>query len=182
MKKHLFKALLLSTSILTLGATVIPNGVVFATEQIAINNSEDSTLSINNYSTTTYDSATDTTTVTITDQQLVDFMQNQGLEVPQELLNSARSRSAGVTKIVWHGKARNGNVDLYLSKATMVSLRASYTGGQLVNVIIQLYLGSYWGAAKAGASAIANTIKMGSIKHGRKYSLRSWKYRGYVNQ
>ncbi|MBK5028768.1 hypothetical protein [Enterococcus faecium] len=102
--------------------------------------------------------------------------------MPQKLLNSVRSRAAEVIKIVWHGKARNGNVDLYLSKATIVSLRASYTGGQLVNVIIQLYLGSYWGAAKAGASAIANTIKMGSIKYGRKYSLRNWKYKGYVNQ
>lgn len=182
MKKQLFKTLLLSTSILTLGSAIIPNSAVFATEQFTVNNSMNSTLSIDNYSTTKYNSATDTTTVTITDQQLVKFMQDQGLEVPQELLNSVRSRSAGVTKIVWHGKARNGNVDLYLSKATMVSLRASYTGGQLVNVIIQLYLGSYWGAAKAGASAIANTIKTGSIKHGRKYSLRSWKYKGYVNQ
>ncbi|MEY8307828.1 hypothetical protein AAK913_14700 [Enterococcus faecium] len=77
---------------------------------------------------------------------------------------------------------RNGNVDLYLSKATMVSIHASYTGGQLVNVIIQLYLGNYWEAAKAGASTIANTIKMGSINYERKYSLRSWKCKGYVNQ
>ena len=167
MKKKLFKTFLLSTSILTFGSAIIPSSAVFANEQSTVNTSVGSTLplSVDTYSTTTYDSATNTTTVTITDQQLVEFMQDQGVEVPQELLNSARSRAAGVTKIVWHGKARNGNVDLYLSKATMVSLRASYTGGQLVNVIIQLYLGSYWGAAKAGASAIANTIKMGSIKH-----------------
>ena len=184
MKKKLFKTFLLSTSILTFGSAIISSSAVFANEQSTVNTSVGSTLplSVDTYSTTTYDSATNTTTVTITDQQLVEFMQDQGVEVPQELLNSARSRAAGVTKIVWHGKARNGNVDLYLSKATMVSLRASYTGGQLVNVIIQLYLESYWGAAKAGASAIANTIKMGSIKHGRKYSLRSWKYKGYVNQ
>ncbi|HFC9437440.1 TPA: hypothetical protein ACF1UP_002587 [Enterococcus hirae] len=87
MKKYLFKTLLLSTSILTLGSAIIPNSAVFATEQFTVNNSMNSTLSIDNYSTTKYNSATDTTTVTITDQQLVKFMQDQGLEVPQELLN-----------------------------------------------------------------------------------------------
>ncbi|WP_071855871.1 hypothetical protein [Enterococcus ratti] len=181
MKKALFKTLLISISILTIGFAVIPSVTVFANEQSTVNSSVSSMPSIEDY-TTTYNSATNTTTVTMTDQQLVDFMLDQGLEVPQELLNAACSRADGVTKIVWHGKARNKNVDLYLSKATIVGLRASYTGAQLFNVIIQLYLGSYWGAAKAGAGAIANTIKMGSIKHGRTYFLRSWKYRGYVNQ
>src|SRR5699024_12062149 len=90
MKKKLFKTFLLSTSILTFGSAIIPSSAVFANEQSTVNTSVGSTLplSVDTYSTTTYDSATNTTTVTITDQQLVEFMQDQGVEVPQELLNS----------------------------------------------------------------------------------------------
>ncbi|MBK5028769.1 hypothetical protein [Enterococcus faecium] len=78
MKKQLFKTFLLFTSILTLGTTVVPSGAVFATEQSAINTSVGSKLplSLDTYSTTAYDSETDTTTVTITDQQLVEFMRD----------------------------------------------------------------------------------------------------------
>lgn len=53
-------------SILTLGSIVIPSSTVFASEQIIAKSSVNSTMY--KYSNTTYDSNTNTTTVTITDQ------------------------------------------------------------------------------------------------------------------
>src|SRR5699024_5700916 len=106
MKKKLFKTFLLSTSILTFGSAIIPSSAVFANEQSTVNTSVGSTLplSVDTYSTTTYDSATNTTTVTIKNQQLVKFMQDQGEEVPQEQLNSARSELQELLKLFGMGK------------------------------------------------------------------------------
>lgn len=188
MKNKLFKTGLVLMSSITLGTTFIPTATVLATEdnQEIVDTSLNEDVSVSDlYNNPNYYNVEvngDTTTVTITDQQLVQYLDDQDIEVPDELRTSAMSRKPGVTKVIWHGAAKNGNVDVYLSKNTLLTLRASYVGAQLVNQIIQLYLGNYWGAAKAMASAIANSIKMATIKHGKVYKVRNWKSFTSVNQ
>ena len=53
-------------------------------------------------------------------------------------------------------------------------MSASYVGIQLANHILQLYFGNYWGSAKAVAKAIATTIGLASIKHGKVFKIKKW--------
>lgn len=176
MKKQLFKTLLLSTSILTLGSVIIPNYVVFASENInstIVDNNLDLEQYKNSpYCNTIYDSKNDTTTITISDANLAFFLASQGIDVPDELYNLARLRSAGVTKIVWRGKARYGNVDIYLSKAFLT--RASRMSiNAIIGALGGLLAGAAWGAA---LGVIAGEIKGKNYKHGKVFVVRKFGY------
>lgn len=168
MKKYLFKTLLLSTSILTLGSAIIPNSAVFANENINQTNISN-TLILEQYENspycnTTYDSENNTTTVTISDSNLALFLASQGIDVPNELYNLARLRSAGVTKIVWHGKARYGNVDIYLSKAFLTNMSCKSRAA---------IIGALGGAI---IGVIVDDIKGKTYKHGKVYVIRKFGY------
>lgn len=176
MKKQLFKTFLLSTSILTFGSAIIPSSAVFANENINQTNiSNDLNLEQyenSPYCDTTYDSENNTTTVTISDSNLAFFLASQGIDVPNELYNLARLRSAGVTKIVWHGKARYGNVDVYLSKSFLT--RASrMTKNAIIGALGTLIVGPAWGAA---ISVIAGEIKNKKFNHGKVFVIRGFGY------
>ena len=176
MKKQLFKTFLLSTSILTFGSAIIPSSAVFANENINQTNISN-TLNLEQYENspycnTTYDSENNTTTVTISDSNLAFFLASQGIDVPNELYNLARLRSAGVTKIVWHGKARYGNVDIYLSKAFLTNMSRK-SRAAIIGALGGLVTGALGGAI---IGVIADDIKGKTYKHGKVYVIRKFGY------
>lgn len=189
MNKKMRKTVVLLMSSVTLGGYLLPTVTTFAAEapqqEVTIEQEQSEVSLAELYGNSDFYSVEfdgETTTVSITDKQLVDYLDSQGAAVPNELRMASMSRAQGVTKVVWHGAAKNGNVDVYLSKNTMVTLRASYVGAQLVNQIIQMYLGNYWGAAKAMASTIANTVKLASVKDGKVFKVRKWTSLTTANQ
>ncbi|MBD9758537.1 hypothetical protein, partial [Enterococcus faecium] len=167
---------LLSTSILTFGSAIIPSSAVFANENINQTNISN-TLNLEQYENspycnTTYDSENNTTTVTISDSNLALFLASQGIDVPNELYNLARLRSAGVTKIVWHGKARYGNVDIYLSKAFLTNMSRK-SRAAIIGALGGLVTGALGGAI---IGVIADDIKGKTYKHGKVYVIRKFGY------
>ncbi|HJE02743.1 MAG TPA: hypothetical protein K8U92_02610 [Aliarcobacter thereius] len=122
--------------------------------------------------TPTYDSENNTTTVTISDSNLALFLASQGIDVPNELYNLARLRSAGVTKIVWHGKARYGNVDIYLSKAFLTNMSRK-SRAAIIGALGGLVTGALGGAI---IGVIADDIKGKTYKHGKVYVIRKFGY------
>ena len=176
MKKQLFKIFLLSTSILTFGSIVIPSKVTFANENINrtnINNNLNLEQYENSpYCDTTYNSENNTTTVTISDSNLALFLASQGFDVPNEFYNLARLKSAGVTKIVWHGKARYGNVDIYLSKSFLTNA-SRMSKNAIVGALGGLLVGPAWGAV---LGVIAGEIKGKNYKHGKVFVVRKFCY------
>lgn len=123
--------------------------------------------------TSVYDQDTDETIVTITDAEMRQLLIDQGVS-PSELGMYGLVRSNGVTKIIWHGKARNGNVDLYLSRNTMVMYHALSGAAGLVGVIVEAYFAQYSAAARQFAKAIAQTIAAGNTTNGKVFTARHW--------
>lgn len=115
----------------------------------------------------------DTTTVTVTDSDLVTAMQNAGYAIQPNL-----TRANGVTKIVWHGSATKGNVDLYLSKTWLNNIAAAGVGAA-AGALGALLPGAGWGAA---IGAISGVIANQTFSSGKVFKIRSFTYAGYSNQ
>ncbi|MGN1407113.1 hypothetical protein [Lactobacillus sp.] len=122
-------------------------------------------------------------TATLTDDDLIDILSN--ILTPQQLDQvQAAKHHQGVTKIIWHGKARYGNVDIYLSKRMLNALRGvSITAGY---TIMYTLLSKVWPyEASIEEKQMAKFIITNYIKHtekgfsyGRKFIFRSWKFKG----
>lgn len=125
------------------------------------------------YATIDYNESTDETTVAITDYHMRQLLIKEGVS-PAELGHYGFTRSNGVTKIIWHGKARHGNVDLYLSRNTMVMYHALSGAAGLVAIIVEAYFGQYASAAKQFGKVIAETIAAGNTHNGKVFSARHW--------
>ena len=90
------------------------------------------------------------------------------------------ARGAGVTKVVWTGAKKNGNVQLNLSKVALTTIKGIGVAGSMCWYIINMAFQNY---VLAGRSmAIVGTITAGNTKNGRIYTVKSWKYKGFVNQ
>lgn len=109
----------------------------------------------------------------ITDYHMRQLLIKEGVS-PAELGHYGFTRSNGVTKIIWHGKARHGNVDLYLSRNTMVMYHALSGAAGLVAIIVEAYFGQYASAAKQFGKVIAETIAAGNTHNGKVFSARHW--------
>ncbi|MCE4051013.1 hypothetical protein [Bacillus sp. Au-Bac7] len=92
------------------------------------------------------------------------------------------ARGAGVTKVVWTGAKKNGNVQLYLSKVALTTIKGIGVAGSMCWYIINMAFQNYVLAARSMAMAIVGTISAGNTKNGRIYTVKSWKYKGFVNQ
>lgn len=66
------------------------------------------------------------TIITITDSNLVKLLEANGVNSSSIIRNFAQKE--GVSKIVWHGQARYGNVDVYLSKTALNNVSAGGIG------------------------------------------------------
>jgi len=127
----------------------------------------------------------DTTTLTLTDDELTNILK-QTLSADDFSSVQAATHHKGVSKIVWHGAAKKGKVNIYLSKSMLNFLRSAAIGVG-VSAIVALS----GGFAGAGAVAtivikkvISSSIKSSTkgFKYGRNYSIRSWKYKGWSYQ
>lgn len=110
------------------------------------------------------------TVVTITDDAMISYYEQQGYSIPVSLLG--RSAHNGVTKIIWHGAAKHGNFDLYLSKNTLTLYHALMAAGNLSMIIVNAYFANYPKAALSMVSAIKNTVKAGHTTRGKHYKVR----------
>lgn len=129
--------------------------------------------------------ANDTTTVTLTDEQLYNILK-QSLTSDQLDSIQAAKHHAGVSKVVFHGKKKSGNFDLYLSKGMLNFIRGVAIGAG-VSAIVALAGGFTGATALAGyvlKKIITQFIKKGSagFSYGRKFKIRSWKYTGWSYQ
>lgn len=171
------------TSILTMtliGSSLLPAATMFA----ASNNDSQTSTTIDNdldfYKNSKYftvKSQGEDTIITISDQNLVAYMSELGMDVPVELQRMAMSRAAGVTKIVWHGQARYGNVDLYLSQTWLNNCSKMGTSA-IVGALGLIIKGGGWGVA---FSSISSVVSSGNHKHGRvfvikKFNMSYWYY------
>lgn len=111
------------------------------------------------------------TIISINDSDMISYYRSHGILIPLPLL--ARS-SNGVTKIIWHGAARHGNFDLYISRNTLVLYHALWAAGDLVASIVDAYFGEDGEATKDILAAILNTAKAGSINNGIHYEVHHW--------
>ncbi|MCH5462953.1 hypothetical protein HC026_07035 [Lactobacillus sp. LC28-10] len=92
------------------------------------------------------------------------------------------NRSSGVTKIVWHGAVKKGNVDIYLSKNTIIGGHAGLAAVNLIKFGVNMYAENYFGAVKSFGAAIDHTVKASKVKNGKMFKMRHWKYAGSKNQ
>lgn len=100
--------------------------------------------------------------------------------------------SAGKTKIVWHGSAKKGNVDIYLS-AHWLNWLKNLPANTAVSVAMYALL-SLAGGPAGGVAATTLNFLLGkvvklvldeNIKHfktGRVVKFRGWKYKGMIHQ
>lgn len=114
----------------------------------------------------------DDTIVSITDDDMLNYYGQQDTQSPFLVL--AKSAHKGVTKIVWHGAAKKGNVDLYLSQTTLTLYHSLIAAGNLGNVILQSYFANYPKVAKAAVNAIKHTVQAGHITSGKQFKIRHW--------
>lgn len=125
---------------------------------------------------------TDSTTYTITDLQLVNYLDEQGMEVDPNFRMQAYSRKARVTKIKWYGKARNGNFDLYIKNTDISNIkRNAWTVATIVTIIGVANAPTPQGVFAVG-TALVKGAKGFNTKHGKIFKVKSWKYTGAVNQ
>ncbi|WP_207696294.1 hypothetical protein DOK67_0002989 [Enterococcus sp. DIV0212c] len=108
------------------------------------------------------------TIVTISDSDLIQLLKNQGVDTSNFKLPMTRAN--GVSKIVWHGAARNGNVDVYLSKNVLNGMLNIGVGG--IAAIIATVLP---GIGTAVGSVVATTIAgHGLFNNGVIYKIRGF--------
>lgn len=120
------------------------------------------------------------TIVTITDDAMISYYEQQGYSIPVSLLG--RSAHNSVTKIIWHGAAKHGNFDLYLSKNTLTLYHALLAAGNLGMIIVNAYFANYPEAALSMVNAIKNTVKAGHTTSGKHYKVRHWSSINVYNQ
>ncbi|MEB8400739.1 hypothetical protein [Enterococcus casseliflavus] len=122
----------------------------------------------------------DETTVTITDSDFKNLLDIKGIDSSflSEKNTLMRSSSNGVTKIVWHGQARNGNVDIYLSKNWLNNI-SKFGVGTATAAIGALLPGKGWTIALGGIGAV---ISGGNFQHGRVFVVRGFVYQYYYLQ
>ncbi|MFC6254697.1 hypothetical protein ACFP1H_08895 [Secundilactobacillus hailunensis] len=109
---------------------------------------------------------------------------------PSALIVSARK--TGTSKIVWHGAAKKGNLDLYLSAGMLNKLKkGSISAGVGIVMTALLYAagGPAGGFAAASLNAalkfVVGAVIKENIKHfkaGRIMKIRNWKYKGMSYQ
>ncbi|EOB3406540.1 hypothetical protein ACIJDF_001547 [Enterococcus hirae] len=120
----------------------------------------------------------DSTIVTITDNNLKAFLEMKGLDSSFLSKKQLTPRSNGVTKNVWHGQARKGNVDIYISKTWLNNISKAGIGA-IVGALGSLLPGAGWGSAIGGISGV---ITGGNFKHGRVFVVRGFVYQYYYLQ
>lgn len=183
MKKSIKLATVFATIATTsmLAVTVLPAGMALAdTSQPSTSSVAQDTLTSqekllqNNIKAVAHTEVSgDTTTVTITDSDLVTAMSNAGYTVQPNL-----TRANGVTKIVWHGSATKGNVDLYLSKTWLNNIAAAGVGAAS-GALGALLPGAGWSAA---IGAVSGIIANQTFSSGKVFKIRSFTYAGSYNQ
>jgi hypothetical protein len=115
------------------------------------------------------------TTITISDNDLSNFLQSKGVDM--SLVPKDSRRGVGVTKIVWHGKATNGNVDIYFSKTWLNNMSKMSYG------FVYGALGALLGPVGGGMiGAIASIVSGGNFTHGRVFIIRKFIYQYYYLQ
>ncbi|EMC0740651.1 hypothetical protein VBX93_002611 [Enterococcus faecalis] len=122
----------------------------------------------------------DETTVTITDSDFKNLLDAKGIDSSFLFEKNAvmRSSSNGVTKIVWRGQARNGNVDLYLSKNWLNNM-SKFGAGAAAAAVATILPGAGWSIALGGIGAV---ISGGNFQHGRVFVIRGFVYQYYYLQ
>ena len=120
----------------------------------------------------------DTTTLYVSEQQMVDYLDSQGVDVPDTLRMSAMSRAAGRFAVVWRGPVYKGNVDLFLPQSWLNNLAKGGTGGTL-GYLGYLLPGGKW---KIALGAISKIINVGNFKHGRVFVIRGFAYQYWYYQ
>lgn len=115
------------------------------------------------------------TEITITDSNLVKLLNKSGIDTTGF---NTMVRSNGVTKIVWHGQARYGNVDIYLSRNVLNGMYSIGINGIAATIGV-LFPGI--GTAIAGVIA-AEIAGHGLFDRGVIYKIRSFKLSDIVYQ
>lgn len=118
------------------------------------------------------------TIVTITDNDLKAFLDSKGLDSSFIPESNRVKRSNGVTKIVWHGQARYGNVDLYVSKTWLNNISKAGVGA--IMGAVGFLFGGLIGSSVV--SAISSIISGGNFQHGRVFVVRGGVYQYYYLQ
>ncbi|MTD40396.1 hypothetical protein GIX45_17580 [Erwinia sp. CPCC 100877] len=117
------------------------------------------------------------TVVTISDSNLIALLKEKGIDTnPFNRLLMARAN--GTTKIVWHGAARNGNVDVYLSKNVLNGMLNIGVGG-IAAIVATLFPGVGTAVASVVASSIAGN---GLFNNGVIYKIRGFRLSTIVYQ
>lgn len=97
----------------------------------------------------------------------------------------------GNTKIVWHGKAKNGDFDLYLSAKMLNRLKGGSIslGVSIVMGALALPLGPIGGVAWFTVNAVLKKIiglainaNVSHFKAGRVFHVKGWKYKSWSYQ
>lgn len=97
----------------------------------------------------------------------------------------------GTTKIVWHGKAKNGNFNLYLSAKMLNRLKGGSisVGVSVVMAALALPLGPVGGVAWFTVNAVLKKIiglainaNVSHFKAGRIFTVKGWKYKSWSYQ
>lgn len=117
----------------------------------------------------------DTTTITISDYNLVQLLREKGYDTSGF---NVFSRGNGTTKIVWHGAARYGNVDVYLSRNVLNGMLNVGVGG--IAAIVSATVPGI-GAALAGVVA-TNIATHGLFNSGVIYKIRGFRISSIVYQ
>jgi len=98
---------------------------------------------------------------------------------------------SGKTKIVWYGKAKNGNFNLYLSAKMLNKLKSGSitTGVGVIMAALALPLGPIGGVAWFTVKAVLKKVigaainsNVSHFKAGRIFKVKGWKYKGWSYQ
>lgn len=83
----------------------------------------------------------------------------------------------GKTKVVWHGAAKKGNLDVYISQSALGGAYGVAAAGHLIGVLIAGAGENAPVAVKQMVSAIKSTVKAGHLKGGVHFIVRGWHVR-----
>lgn len=115
------------------------------------------------------------TEITFTDADLVQLLNEAGIDTTGF---NTMARANGVNKIVWHGQARYGNVDIYLSKNTLNGMYALGINGIAATVAVL-----FPGVGTAVAGVVAGQIAShGLFNRGVIYKIRGFGISNIVYQ
>lgn len=93
---------------------------------------------------------------------------------PSDLGRYGLGRSNGVTKIVWHGAAKKGNLDLCVSKNTLEVYHVASAAGNFSMIFINAYFANYPKACLNLVKAMKATVSVGKLKNGVHFRVRHW--------